>query len=486
MPVIKNAGDLNIAGLARGDRRPRRPHAQQQDHARTSSPAAPSRITNTGSRGALFDTPIINQPQVAILGTGAVVKRPVVVTDADGGETIAIRSMVLPRAVLRPPHRRRRGCRPLPHHDEDPARGGRLRGRPGPLRSAMPQRVAITGSSGLIGGALSAFLSARGDEVVHLVRRPARTAAEISWDPTSRVLDPRALDGVDAVVNLAGAGVGDKRWTPADKQEILASRVDGTAHARHRPGRGRPPDPAGEPVRRRGSTAATAATRSSPRSSEKGHGFLAEVVRAWEAAARAGREPPASASPIPAPASSWPPARAPWGRCCASRSSVWPGPLGSGRQYWPWITLHDAVRALAAPGRPPGHHRAGQRRRPGAGPAEGHRGRAGPAAAPPGAAPRSRHRRPALRRGVRQRHPRQPAGHAHQARRERVRPRARHPAQSHRLAARTTLTDGPFSRQGPAPPRPPSAAVDHRRRTTSSRPGSGGRSTCVPPRPVTR
>ena len=50
-------------------------------------------LTNTGSRGALFDTPIINQPQVAILGTGAVVRRPVVVTDADGGETIAIRSM---------------------------------------------------------------------------------------------------------------------------------------------------------------------------------------------------------------------------------------------------------------------------------------------------------------------------------------------------------------------------------------------------------
>ena len=51
-------------------------------------------ITNTGSRGALFDTPIINQPQVAILGTGAVVKRPVVVKDVEGGETIAIRSMV--------------------------------------------------------------------------------------------------------------------------------------------------------------------------------------------------------------------------------------------------------------------------------------------------------------------------------------------------------------------------------------------------------
>ena len=93
VPVVKNAGDLNIAGLAR---------AIADVAARTrSNKITPDdlaggtfTITNTGSRGALFDTPIINQPQVAILGTGAIVKRPVVVTDADGGETIAIRSMM--------------------------------------------------------------------------------------------------------------------------------------------------------------------------------------------------------------------------------------------------------------------------------------------------------------------------------------------------------------------------------------------------------
>ncbi len=93
-------------------------------------------ITNTGSRGALFDTPIINQPQVAILGTGAIVKRPIVVT-AEDGETIAIRSMVLPRAVLRPPHRRRCGRRPLPHDDEAATRGRRLRGRPRSLTGRL-------------------------------------------------------------------------------------------------------------------------------------------------------------------------------------------------------------------------------------------------------------------------------------------------------------------------------------------------------------
>ena len=93
VPVIREAGDLNIAGLSRKI-------ADLAERTRNNK-ITPDELgggtftlTNTGSRGALFDTPIINQPQVAILGTGAVVKRPVVTVDADGGETIAIRSMV--------------------------------------------------------------------------------------------------------------------------------------------------------------------------------------------------------------------------------------------------------------------------------------------------------------------------------------------------------------------------------------------------------
>ncbi len=93
VPVIKNAGDLNIAGLARGiadlAARTRGNKITPDDLA-----GGTFTITNTGSRGALFDTPIINQPQVAILGTGGVVRRAVVVAAEDGGETIAIRSMV--------------------------------------------------------------------------------------------------------------------------------------------------------------------------------------------------------------------------------------------------------------------------------------------------------------------------------------------------------------------------------------------------------
>ncbi len=93
VPVVRDAGDLNIAGLSRRI-------ADLADRTRTNklSPDELSggtfTVTNTGSRGALFDTPIINQPQVAILGTGAVVKRPIVVTDENGQDGIAIRSMV--------------------------------------------------------------------------------------------------------------------------------------------------------------------------------------------------------------------------------------------------------------------------------------------------------------------------------------------------------------------------------------------------------
>ncbi len=93
VPVIKDAGDLNIGGIAR-----KIADVASRTRENKVSPDELSggtfTITNTGSRGALFDTPIINQPQVAILGTGAVVKRPVVVNDSDGGETIAIRSML--------------------------------------------------------------------------------------------------------------------------------------------------------------------------------------------------------------------------------------------------------------------------------------------------------------------------------------------------------------------------------------------------------
>ena len=93
VPVIRNAGDLNLAGLAR-----RIADLAERTRANKVSPDELSggtfTLTNTGSRGALFDTPIINQPQVGILGTGAVVKRAIVLDDPDLGEVIVPRSMV--------------------------------------------------------------------------------------------------------------------------------------------------------------------------------------------------------------------------------------------------------------------------------------------------------------------------------------------------------------------------------------------------------
>jgi uncharacterized protein (TIGR01777 family) len=209
----------------------------------------------------------------------------------------------------------------------------------------MSQRVAITGASGLIGSALSAFLSERGDEVLHIVRRPARTSAEITWDPSNRQLEAAALAGVDAVVHLAGANVGEKRWTPSRKQEIFASRVDGThtlaaalAEADH-PIRLVSQSAVGIYGSDRGDEILT-------ERSESGHGFLAEVVRAWEAAAEPARAAGlAVAHPrtgiVLAPGSG---AMGPLLRLAQLGLA---GPLGSGQQFWPWVTLRDTVRALA-------------------------------------------------------------------------------------------------------------------------------------------
>src|SRR5674476_1267960 len=150
------------------------------------------------------------------------------------------------------------------------------------MSHSQSQRVAITGASGTIGSALSTFLSTRGDDVVHLVRREPRTRHEVRWDPASRKLDPGDLSGLTAVVHLAGAGVGDHRWTPAYKQEILASRVNGTATIASAL------VDLGEPIALvSGSAIGAYGDRGEEmltEDSDTGKGFLADVVRDWEAA----------------------------------------------------------------------------------------------------------------------------------------------------------------------------------------------------------
>ena len=210
--------------------------------------------------------------------------------------------------------------------------------------SSQPQRVAITGASGLIGSALSAYLSARGDEVTHLVRRESRAPHEVSWDPASRRLAPGDLSGLTAVVHLAGAGVGDHRWTPAYKQEILASRVNGTSTIATALAE------LGEPnALVSGSAAGAYGDRGDEvltEDSETGHGFLADVVREWEAATAPARDAGLRVANARTGLVLTPDGGAMRRVLPLARFGL-AGPLGNGRQYWSWITLHDEVRALA-------------------------------------------------------------------------------------------------------------------------------------------
>jgi len=213
-----------------------------------------------------------------------------------------------------------------------------------PPSRRQPQRVAITGASGLIGSALSAFLRERGDQVVHLVRREPRTPYEVGWDPQSRSLDPRDLSGLAAIVHLAGAGVGDHRWTASYKRQILASRVDGTATIAAALA------DLAEPV---GLVSGSAIGAYGDRGdevvtedTEPGEGFLAEVVHAWEAATLPAREVGlrvvhARTGIVLAPGAGAIQRLLPLAKLGLA------GPLGTGRQYWSWITLHDEIRALA-------------------------------------------------------------------------------------------------------------------------------------------
>jgi uncharacterized protein len=152
-------------------------------------------------------------------------------------------------------------------------------------------KVAVTGASGLIGSALTASLRESGDQVVTLVRRTPASATEVAWDPLAPMggLAPGALDGTDAVVHLAGAGVADRRWTDAYKQEIRSSRVQGTRGLTgFLAAMDQPPSSllSGSAVGWYGDTGGREVDESAP----AGREFLAGVVREWEAAADPARQ----------------------------------------------------------------------------------------------------------------------------------------------------------------------------------------------------
>jgi len=207
-------------------------------------------------------------------------------------------------------------------------------------------KVVITGSSGLIGNALVRSLAGDGHEVLKLVRRDPRGPDEASWDPSSRRLDSSLLAGADAVVNLAGAGIGDKRWSDDYKKLVLDSRIDATSTiVTTLTGLAADQRPAvlvnASAVGYYGETKEEAVDETGA----PGEGFLVEVVQQWEDATR----PAADAGVRVVTARSGIVLSAEGG----ALGKVLPlfklglgGKLGSGRQWMSWIALADEIAAL--------------------------------------------------------------------------------------------------------------------------------------------
>ncbi len=216
-------------------------------------------------------------------------------------------------------------------------------------------KIAMTGSSGLIGSALTSHLRQSGHEVLRLVRRPPAAGDEIQWNPHSAASVGSgqrnaesampALEGVDAVVNLAGAPIASGRWTAARKQEIRVSRVDGTqalaailAGLRQRPA----VLLSGSAIGWYGDTGDHEVTESAP----SGHGFLPGVVRDWEAATAAAEQAGIRVAHLRT------------GVVLSKRGGVLGklvplfrlglgGRLGPGTQYMSWIAITDVAGAVS-------------------------------------------------------------------------------------------------------------------------------------------
>ena len=204
----------------------------------------------------------------------------------------------------------------------------------------VPQRIAVTGSSGLIGSALVGHLKSEGHTVQRLVRRAPVSSDEIQWDPKTGFVDIEALRGVDAVIHLAGVGVSDKRWSKRFKSEILNSRLLGTTAIAN----------AVAEVKPQVFISASAigwygdsGNRAVVETDSVGHDFLAAVCREWEGAADlagAVRTVKLRTGLVLDPTGGA------LGRMLPLFRFGLGGKLGSGKQWWSWITLHDVVRAI--------------------------------------------------------------------------------------------------------------------------------------------
>lgn len=207
--------------------------------------------------------------------------------------------------------------------------------------------VAITGSSGLIGSALAHRLDGEGHRVARVVRPQSAPlpGESIRWDPSTGAIDAGGFEGIDAVVHLAGVGIGDERWSEARKRAILRSRTDGTTLLSGAlAGLSRPPSVfvSGSATGFYGDGGDTQLTELSP----AGTGFRAEVVQAWEAAAGVAVEAGIrtvllrTANVLALGGGLLPYLLTPFKLGFGAR-------FGNGRQWFPWITLDDEVRVIS-------------------------------------------------------------------------------------------------------------------------------------------
>jgi uncharacterized protein (TIGR01777 family) len=202
------------------------------------------------------------------------------------------------------------------------------------------KKIAVTGASGLIGSALCAQLKSDGNQVIKLVRRPARLSDEVSWDPQRGEINLDLLEGVDAVFHLAGAGVGDKRWSASYRSEILNSRLLGTTTIAN----------ACEQLQPEVFISASAigyygetGNRSVTEVDRGGEDFLSIVCREWESVANLA---PSVRTIKLRTGLVLDPTGGALGRMLPLFKFGLGGKLGSGKQWWSWITLHDQIRAM--------------------------------------------------------------------------------------------------------------------------------------------
>ena len=205
---------------------------------------------------------------------------------------------------------------------------------------AQIKKIAVTGASGLIGSALVAQLKSDGHQVQKIVRRPARTSDEVSWNPIKGEIDLQSLEGVDVIFHLAGAGVGDKRWTSSYRSEILNSRLLGTTTIAT----------ACEQLQPDVFISASAigyygetGDRSVTETDRGGSDFLSVVCREWEAVANLA---PSIRTIKLRTGLVLDPTGGALGRMIPLFKFGLGGKLGSGKQWWSWITLHDQIRAM--------------------------------------------------------------------------------------------------------------------------------------------